>query len=987
MKTSCFGRPLALLAAVVLCSSSVIAASGPIRVLFLGKQGTDSAKHAHVLMRDLGRDAIWFDYVTDPAALTADYAKQFDGVLVDGGQGTSATAGLKQVNVNFGGSEQEYVSRAKEAVLKAVGSTRQKQWESFLAQREPEKREASPTVANYENRPQPVTFQHPFSAKGSMERTQVPADMHLELFAAAPDIAKPIAFAWDERGRLWVAETRDYPHGVQPDGMGNDSIKVCEDMDGDGKADKFTVFADHLNIPTGLVFANGGLIISQSPRFVFLKDLNGDDKADIREVIMEGWGIRDTHAQASTLHWGYDNWLYGCVGYSGFDGTIGGKPLRFGMGTYRFKADGSALEFLHQFSNNSWGHSFNAAGDDFGGTANNAPLFYGGIPASAVPSGVRVMTAKKINEVDTCHTITPNFRQVDVFGGFTAAAGSSFIESANLPARLQGRAMVCEPTMKVITLMDVKNNGAGYTAKDDFNLVASSDEWMSPVFAEVGPDGAVWFSDWENFIIQHNPTPSLSRGGYDAKTGVGGAHENPLRDHANGRIYRVVWNNAKKPAIKSLKNASTADLVTALGNDTQFWRLTAQRMLVEEKRSDAVDALKKIVLANDGSVAAIHALWTLSGLGKLDDATYRTALLAKDAVLRRNATRALPSDNHGKQLFFSSGVISDPHLTTRLAGFVKLAEFETSKDIQNVVVSLSKDPVNKSDEWLSEAIKLLVRRHHAQTFKEGPNLLPNPGFEEVADGLPVGWKRRDYGGREANKGAEWTIVSGEGMTHSGKNAVRCITRGDADTSFFADVPLKPNTEYRLSGWVKSHALRGKISLNDHIGRAETEKVTDRERDWTQVDVTFNSRNNTRSSINILHVARGDGYWDDVRLSELLPVEDSTKLLPADSARGETVFYKHTAACILCHSLKGSGSTVGPPLDGIALKPKDYIIESLLNPNAKLAPGYEQLGVSPMPPMGTVLTEQEMADVQAYLMTLKTPLTPGTVIKANTPSFE
>src|SRR5205085_37020 len=166
-----------------------------------------------------------------------------------------------------------------------------------------------------------------------------------------------------------------------------------------------------------------------------------------------------------------------------------------------------------------------------------------------------------------------------VFGGYTAAAGSAFIESAKLPARLQGRAMVCEPTMKLISLMNVQPDGAGYVAKDDFNLVASSDEWMSPVVAEVGPDGAVWFADWQNFIIQHNPTPSAGRGGYDAKTGAGGAHENPLRDHARGRIYRVVWDKAQQPAkVASLQNASPTDLLKALGSDTQVTRLTAQRL-------------------------------------------------------------------------------------------------------------------------------------------------------------------------------------------------------------------------------------------------------------------------------------------------------------------------------------------------------------------------------------------------------------------------
>jgi hypothetical protein len=218
-------------------------------------------------------------------------------------------------------------------------------------------------------------------------------------------------------------------------------------------------------------------------------------------------------------------------------------------------------------------------------------------------------------------------------------------------------AMVCEPTMKTISLMDVQPKGAGYVAKDGFNLVASTDEWMSPVFAEVGPDGAVWFSDWQNFIIQHNPTPTMQRGGYEAKTGVGGAHENPLRDHARGRIYRVVWNESKKPAIKSLAGATSATLVAALGSDNQFWRLTAQRLLVEGGRKDTADSLKKIVAANDGSVTAVHALWTLDGLGLLDDATHRSALLAKEPALRRNAVRALSNDARGRSLYFTNPAI------------------------------------------------------------------------------------------------------------------------------------------------------------------------------------------------------------------------------------------------------------------------------------------------------------------------------------------
>jgi putative membrane-bound dehydrogenase-like protein len=952
-------------------------AANPLRVLYLGTPDRGPRMACHALMRDLGRDAIWFDYVSDPAAVTPDFVSKFDVVVVDAPATTFRAltvvpAGKQVLASSLGDPTAEgFAAAAKPKLLAAAGPTRLSAWQEFVSQREPEQREARPTIANYEKRPSALTFQFPYSVKGSKERTQVAPDLRLEFFAGEPDIAKPIFMAWDERGRLWVAETRDYPHDVKPDGMGNDSIKICEDTDGDGRADKFTVFADHLNIPTGFVFANGGIIVAQSPRFLFLKDTDGDDKADVRTEIFTGWGINDTHATAGNLHYGFDNWLYGAVGYSGFKGTVGGVEKQFAQGTYRFKADGSALEFLHQFTNNTWGQSFNQFGDDFGSTANNAPIFFGGIPATIVPKGLRAMTAKRINTEDRDHTVTPNYRQVDVMGGFTAAAGSAFIYSDQLPPRLQGKAMVCEPTMKNIALFDVQRDGAGYLANDGFNLVASTDEWLSPVFAEVGPDGAVWFADWQNYIIQHNPTPNANRGGYDATTGVGGAHENPLRDHVRGRIYRVVWDQAKPAPIKSLKGATTAQLVAALGDGNQFWRLTAQRLLVEGRKTDAAPALKAAV-AGPAPVKAIHALWALSGLGLLDEATHRTALLHADAAVRRNAVRALGHDDRAVALYFGSSVMSDPDALTKLAAFVKLAEFSETKQIQTVVASIVRNPANQQDEWLREATRILARIHGTALYREGPNLLPNPGFEVIgADGLPAGWKRRDYADREGNATAEWSLVTGDKEFHGGKQALRVVTRGNADTSLYAEVPVKPTTNYRLVGWVKTHALQGKTSLNVHGTRFETETIRRRDTEWTEVDVEFNSGALTTASINLLHVARGDSFFDDVRLTELTPLEDTTKLIAADPKRGEQLFLKHPAACILCHSLRGQGSTVGPDLAGIATRATPaYIHESLLEPSKVIAKGYEQYKISPMPPMGDIFSPQELSDIEAFLQTLK-----------------
>src|SRR6187401_3221820 len=154
-------------------------------------------------------------------------------------------------------------------------------------------------VPNYEQRNPAPQYQLPLTPQESMKYIQTPADFKVDLFASEPDIVKPISFSFDERGRLWVIEALDYPNTVLNGAPGNDRIKICEDTNGDGRADKFTIFADHLNMPTSLAFANGGIVVTATPNILFLKDTDGDGKADVRQVLSTGWGIADTHAQPS----------------------------------------------------------------------------------------------------------------------------------------------------------------------------------------------------------------------------------------------------------------------------------------------------------------------------------------------------------------------------------------------------------------------------------------------------------------------------------------------------------------------------------------------------------------------------------------------------------------------------------------------------------------------------------------------------------------
>ena len=198
-------------------------------------------------------------------------------------------------------------------------------------------------------------MQKPLSPEESRKHLALPGGFEAKLFVAEPQIFKPITMTWDHLGRLYVAETVDYPNEMQPKGKGRDRISIVEDTDGDGKADKVSLFADNLSIPTSLLYVNGGLVVTQAPDMLFLKDTDGDGKADERKVLFTGFGTRDTHAGPSNLRYGLDNWIYAIIGYSGFNGEVGGERHNFRQGFFRFKPDGSKLEFLRSTNNNSWG--------------------------------------------------------------------------------------------------------------------------------------------------------------------------------------------------------------------------------------------------------------------------------------------------------------------------------------------------------------------------------------------------------------------------------------------------------------------------------------------------------------------------------------------------------------------------------------------------------------------------------------------------------
>jgi uncharacterized protein len=574
-------------------------------------------------------------------------------------------------------------------------------------------------LPNYEQRPGVQMQQLPLSPEESMKHIQVPVDFKLELFAAEPNVMHPIAMTWDERGRLFVLITKDYPNERKKEG-GSDYILLCEDENGDGKADKFTKWADGLSIPTGLVFANGGLIVSQAPDMVFLQDTDGDNKADVKKTLFTGFGTFDTHAGPSNLHYGFDNWIWGCVGYSGFHGkTSASDSLKFGQAFFRFLPDGSKIEWMTTTSNNTWGMAFNETNDVFGSTANNSHGWYMPIPHSFFTSKNNVDNGSRSTDTHRdMKPITDKVRQVDAFGGFTAAAGHNFYTARAFPRKYWNQiAFVAEPTGHVLHQNNLQKRGTDFYDKESFNLMAGSDEWFSPVFAETGPDGAVWVADWYSYIIQHNPVPK------DFKNGGGNAYDTDLRDFTHGRIYRVSAKEAPIYQVFELSKYKPDVLIKALESDNMFWRMNAQRLLVERGNKDVEVALSELLKSSKPDqiglyTTAIHALWTLKGLNAISPQILNIALAHPSADIRKNALKLMDFNQGSTDLILKYNLLNDQDPLVVLNSLLVLSKSPMNAQVEKAFFDRFEKATEVQDRWLPDAFAVVLSANDGKLMKK-----------------------------------------------------------------------------------------------------------------------------------------------------------------------------------------------------------------------------------------------------------------------------
>ncbi len=458
--------------------------------------------------------------------------------------------------------------------------------------REPAQANAKPETRNPKQNPLPDKPATPFKTQPHPTFQLADPNLEVTLWAENPLLAKPIAMNWDARGRLWIASSSLYPQ-IEPGQAQDDKILILEDTNGDGKADKTTVFADGLLIPTGIEPGDGGVYVGQSTELLHFKDTDGDGIADQRRVVLSGFGTEDTHHILHTLRWGPDGQLY--MNQSIYIHTHTETPhgvVRLNSGgTLALRPDTLELGVTMKGLVNGWGHVWDDFGQEFQTDGAGGAGLNWNLPQATF---LTYEGARRI-----IGSVSP--------GAYPKFCGLELIKSERFPKEWQGNAVTLDFRANRLVRFEILEQGAGYTTKQH-EFLRSTNVTFRPIDVKLGPDGALYIADWSNPIIQHGEVD----------------FRDPRRDREHGRIWRVGYKGGKDVKAPELAKMSTVELLDQLPpvlSPNEFNRKQAQRVLIERAQSDPK---ARVQLAKDiGSWArarihthetALPALWLLQAL-------------------------------------------------------------------------------------------------------------------------------------------------------------------------------------------------------------------------------------------------------------------------------------------------------------------------------------------------------------------------------------
>ena len=450
-----------------------------------------------------------------------------------------------------------------------------------------------------------------------------PEGYQAKLFASEkefPNLANPMQISFDNKGRLWVASMPTYPHYRPGDPKPDDKLLIYEDTNGDGKADKETVFADKLHLPIGFEFAPGGVYVSQQPHLMFLADTNGDDKADVREVVLTGFDSHDTHHAISAFAADPSGAFMLCEGvflHSNVE-TPYGAVRGVDGGFFRFCPQKTKLERTIQMNiPNPWGFAFDAWGQDFL-IHTSGPTWNWALPVSLNPNSYGVQAPSTADLVPGGQSVRPT-------------SGLEFVYSRHFPEEVQGDVLIGNAIGFLgLKQHSISDDSTGYKTAYRHDLMKSSDGNFRPVDFEFAPDGSLYVIDWHNVLIGHMQHSA----------------RDPFRDHVHGRIYRITY--PSRPLVKpaAVDGAPIATLLENLKLPEYRSRYRSRRELREHPVNQVIPAVQKWVASLDASDPnnahqQLEALWVTWGMNAVDTDLLRKLIAHSDHRVRSAAVRVL----------------------------------------------------------------------------------------------------------------------------------------------------------------------------------------------------------------------------------------------------------------------------------------------------------------------------------------------------------
>lgn len=518
----------------------------------------------------------------------------------------------------------------------------------------------------------------------------VPDGFEMRLFASEPMVVNPVAMHWDARGRLWVVELLEYPLGAAKGTPPRDQVKILEDTDHDGRADKVTVFAKGLNLATGIACGHDGAYIGQAPHLYFMKDTNGDDVADEKRIVLTGFGLEDRHELLNGFTWGPDGQLYmthGVFTHSKVripDGDDDGVVMNAAVA--RVDPLRRSFEVFADGTSNPWGVDFDRHGNAFVSACVIDHLFHmapggqylrqGGIWANPFGyAGENPRNSGLPSIVDHRHHLA-------------AYSGVQVYQGHQYPDDYSGTIVMGNIHDNSVHQDILERNGSSFKASFGQDLIRSKDGWFRPVSQQVGPDGALWIMDW-----------------YDKYPCYQNARNNPEGvDREYGRIWRLVHvgdqpGKAVPPRDDpnmDFARLSTEGLVRLLAHPNIWHRETALRLLNERKDASAGPSLRQLMASSTLLEGRLFAFWALYGSGLLEDSLLDQAARDGEFGMRLWAARFTGerqqwSPRTEQRLL---ALAADPDPSVRLAVAVALRQFSSGSLTVNTPAPVPADQVD-----------------------------------------------------------------------------------------------------------------------------------------------------------------------------------------------------------------------------------------------------------------------------------------------------